>query len=532
MAKIYGELKRAQLEQQSSDPTGIVSRMYSNVAVPTAARAKYHNGSSWKTLAFTDEIPAASGNYITIAVTADTYTVDWSSGLHQRISFTQSCLVSFSNWQSGYDHKLSIENASSGQNSGLNVVFDLDEQFCTDNFHPLPLIGNDVQTFIWQYNASVTKNWQSIRMTNSGHIPAGIPLNIEFCPQSKAMIYGLNTNPFWETRSFAKQSNKHFLYDMISGVRRQANVAIASLATDIAIACDGSYAVIVGTASSYQSAIGLSEGYGPVGGVQPAVIPTGAAYAAACNPRLPFAYVVGHATTPFISAYFKTQASPIVAASPQFIKVSNPGTLPSGTIVGLAFHPLKNLLYALDQTNGVINCYVFNSGGFGTNTQVATGLTITAAGTGNGKRIAVHPKGTYIAVISSTNLVVYPLDASGIPVIASAITPAVGPIGSPRGIKWDLTGRFLYLSTAATTDGAMMYYDFGLATNLNNGPYFIGPMANATAASGGIGVHPSNLFTAWSVDLSVGPFYCSMYNSSFTTTIPEFKYFRTFYSHG
>lgn len=532
MAKIYGELKRAQLEQLPSDPTGIVSRMYSNVTSPTDARAKYHNGSSWKTLAFTDEIPAASGTAITISVTGDTYTVDWSSGLYQKLIFTQSCLVSFTNWQSAFDHKLSIENFSSNQNSGLNVVFDLDEQFCTDNFHPLPVVGNDVQTFVWYYNASITKNWQSIRMTAPAHVPASIPLNIEFCPQSKSMIYGMIGAPFWETRSFAKQSNKFFLYDMIGGIRRAANVATASLATDLAVSCDGSYCVISNTATNFAYAIGLSEGYGTVLGVSPAVLPAGAGYAAACNPRLPFSYVIGHATTPFISAYFKNQANPIVAASPQFLKVSNPGTLPNGTIVGLAFHPLKNILYALDQTNGVINCYVFNSGGFGTNTQVSTGLTITAAGTGNGKRLAVHPKGTYIAVISSTNLVVYPLDGSGIPVVASAINPAVGPIGAPRAIKWDLTGRFLYLSTNAATDGAMMYYDFGLLTNLNNGPYLIGPMANATLGDGGIGVHPSNLFTAWSVNLAVGPFYCSMYNSSFTSTIPEFKYFRTYYSHG
>lgn len=524
--KIYGELKRSQLEQLTADPTGLVSRIYSNVLTPTAARPKFYNGTAWKSLAYTDEILAPTGVYYNAGlISTATATINWANGTRQRITVAANAVVSFSNWQEGYDHTLVLENTSVNYYDSRKVVFNLAEQYCVDNFHPLPIAPNDRQVITWHYNSSFNKAWENIAIT-AGMVPAIQPFNIEFDPKSKNMIFCSPTSPHWETRSFNGTSN---MYGFSNGARLITNVAKVGSALDSAIACDGTYHALVSSAAPFQGAAPISMGYGGTIYVTPTTAPTGVGYAIATHPWMPHFYVVGHATTPFITAYQKNFATPVVAATPGFVKMTNPATLPAGTIVGLAFHPIKSILYAIEQATGLIKCYAFTFLGFGTVTDVSTGLTMTAAGTGAGKRIAVSPKGDYIAVISSTSVVVYPLDASGIPVVASAITPSVAPPAACYSVKWDHTGRFLYLTCSAATDNAMIYYDFGTNNNLTLGYYSLSNMSNATAGTG-FGIHPSNLFMAWAVNIVSGPYYTGMFNSA-STTAPTFKYFRTYYSH-
>jgi hypothetical protein len=147
---------------------------------------------------------------------------------------------------------------------------------------------------------------------------------------------------------------------------------------------------------------------------------------------------VGHATSPFITAYNWT-------SSGFGTKYTNPATLPAGTTRGVAFSPSGNAVAAAHDNSPAITAYPWSISGFGT--KFTNPVTVP---TGSGFSTAFAPNGNTVAVGHDTTPFVsaYPWSISGFG--TKFTNPATLPTGTGNGVAFTPASDAIAVAHATT----------------------------------------------------------------------------------
>jgi WD40 repeat protein len=174
------------------------------------------------------------------------------------------------------------------------------------------------------------------------------------------------------------------------------------------------------------------------------------------------AVAIGHATTPFCSAYPIVQVG--VGSGVFGSKYSNPGALPAAAVLGAAFSPTGDYIAANTATTPFLQVWAFDiANGWGTASSNPSVLP-TAGGTGGtGKQIAWRPQGDFIAMAMSSSpyIAVYAFNrATG--AIGSNVCTLSGsyiPAATINGLAWSPDGQWLI--GACTSSPYLYVWNFG-----------------------------------------------------------------------
>jgi hypothetical protein len=147
---------------------------------------------------------------------------------------------------------------------------------------------------------------------------------------------------------------------------------------------------------------------------------------------------VGHATSPFITAYNWT-------SSGFGTKYTNPATLPAGTTRGVAFSPSGNAVAAAHDNSPAITAYPWSISGFGT--KFTNPVTVP---TGSGFSTAFAPNGNTVAVGHDITPFVsaYPWSISGFG--TKFTNPATLPTGTGNGVAFTPASDAIAVAHATT----------------------------------------------------------------------------------
>ena len=143
------------------------------------------------------------------------------------------------------------------------------------------------------------------------------------------------------------------------------------------------------------------------------------------NKKLPDYFIaVAHTSSPYVTAY-------PWSASGFGTKFTNPGTLPVGGGLGVAFSPLGTEIAVAHDTSPYVTAYPWSAAGFGTKFTNPGTLPV-----GIGRSVAFGPSGTEIAVAhtSSPYVTAYPWSASGFG--TKFTNPGTLPAGIGRSVAF------------------------------------------------------------------------------------------------
>lgn len=455
MAKIYGQLERAQLEQIVGNPAGaLTGRIYADVTTPAAAIPYFYNGTAWVQLATLTVGGAFAGGNAT-----GTVNVNWANGLTQKFTLTGNSIFTFSNPVEGQEHKLLIAQDPSTQfyvrfpsdvdwgsgrsvlqyiETGDTAIFSFKRftaikaasaspaapvgvqsipagaaQHCSA--HPnlrSVAVGHATSPFVasYQYNRRVVGS----KLTAPVSLPAGQVNWTAYGNKGNAFLMAMTTTPF-------VQGYGWFDNDFGSSVANPGTLPAGTSAASVAFSPRDDMVAVASNGSPFLQVYPWSDaaGFGAKLG-NPVTLPAGIANVCAFSPDNLFVGV-GHATTPFMSVY------PITSAA-FGTKVADAGSLPPAAVLCMAWSPSGKYLAVGTGTTPFLVIYNWN-GTFG----ATLSLPITPAGQIN--NITWSPNEDFIAIAcaSAPFLYIFPFAAG---VVSAAVTLGGNPAAAPTGIQW------------------------------------------------------------------------------------------------
>ncbi len=455
---VQGELQKAQLEQIASTsptptPTG---RVYMDVTAPLAAIPKVYDGTAWRSLRMGQTTATIEQN------SAKAVTVDWSTGLYQQVTLTDSCTISFSNPVEGEIHTLVVKQTINQYVPYLYTFNMADQDPRRKNYQPIGPIpyGND-RVHRWFYKAGIraaltTIPANHISMANFG--PATLITGIAIAPDLKNAAMGRTTSPYTTNYTLVEtETTKAHPF----GAAYATATAAAAQVVGVAYSPDNrSIFYATGTSPYIEGHVTCSLGVGTTVFTDPGILPTGAARCVAVHGSGLWAGV-GHTTSPFMSVY------PVVGMS-FGTKIADPGTLPAAAVTSLAWSPQGDYIAAVSQSTPFLQVWpwtINTSTGNGTfGTVVANPGILPAGGPAGslGKGVAWRPQGDYIAVAMTTTpyLYVVPFNRStgayGTALTISALS------GAAVCVQWTPDGQYLLVGTGTTP--YFYCYDFSAFT--------------------------------------------------------------------
>lgn len=464
--KVLGQLEHAQLEQNAGNPTGTpTGRVYADITNPLAAVPMFYNGTAWKQL-------IAQGVTLVSQNSGKACTVDWSTGINQRVVLTDNAIISFSNPQSGQVHNLVVSQAAKNS-TAANYLYKfnmIDQDPQGKAYQPrkwLPM--GESETWSWYYQAGIKAAYatipQQVTTLNTSFLPAGVPSCGQWSPGGESLWIGHATSPFASTVATYMGRNQPFLQVAVG------NTAWAAASTGVSYSPDGNFACFSSATSPYlqgrwtHSGVQNGPGEGAIGVnafADPGTLPTGAGRCVSIHPSSAFV-AIGHTTTPFMSAY------PIDPKGAFGTKITNPVTLPAAAVTGLGWSPVGDFLTVGSGTTPFIQTYPFTftggTGSFGAVCANPGTLPNDGPAGGGPDQIAWRPQGDFIAFLSNTlgqYLYVYPFNRStaayGVVLTQNYTFPA-----KPVSVKWTPDGQYLVFGIGGTTPYFVML-DFSALT--------------------------------------------------------------------
>lgn len=489
--KVLGQLEVAQLEQISGTSTtpAARARIYADITDPLNAIPTFYNGTTWKQLAF---VTTTSSSTFVSQNSGKACTVDWSTGLNQKVVLTDNAIISFSNPQSDLTHRLVVvqNNASLTIGDGaaysyrLNMI-DQGLQNQSVSYQPSrtpPLAKLDIYT--WVYKANIQSGYATIPSftSNPQTAPLSAVAGIDISPDGTMLIAGSSSTPFvsYYPLSFVGTTNNNPL-----GLRNYVTptAAVAAI-VGVAFAPNRNMVFYASGTSPYIQGFFLDRQTGISTAIaNPGTLPAGAAQSIAISPN--GLYVgVGHTTTPFLSVYPFTGAA-------YGTKLANPAALPAAQVTSFAWSPTGDFIAAASRTTPFIQAWAFSGnttgGTFGAAVSNPSPLPADGPVGQLGKGIAWRPQGDYIAMAMETTpyLYVVPFNrttaAFGTPLSVSG----AGIAAACKAVQWSPCGQYLIVVGASP---GLYVIDFSAFT-IGTPVAFDG--SNPGAQVNDVTVHPS-----------------------------------------
>lgn len=500
MSQVDGYLKRAQLEPVNGstflvDPAeAIPARVVADIDDTGDIKPYFHNGTDWKEIQLTPTTEGVVSQNSTKACT-----VDWSTGLVQRVLLTDNALISFINPQEGQIHRLIVaqnQTNTLGLNGNVySYAFNMTDQDCgVFPYQPeAPINYGQSRNFSWLYRANARAGYATIPSITwpAAQIGAVARFGSSFSPNGTMFASGRGTSIFHDYLRVlgGNPSQKTPLAGVLNSP--VAPLTAQSGVNGIRFHPSGNYVFnAIGSTPFVEAYATIDRGV-PVGNrfADPAIIPTGTANCIDVYPNGQY-FVVGHATTPFFSAYSFNGGQPVKLANPASLLT----TLPSAVV----FNPLGGFMATNNATSPFLKTYNFtDAAGTGTiGSQIADPSTIPTGGSGAAalRTLAWRPQGDYIAMAignTAPYLYIVPFSRStgtyGVP-----ITVTVGLITQQvYAINWTPDGQYLIVGTATGGASSLFVFDFSLGT-IGTAVAFDG--SAPTVQINDIAVHPSGEF--------------------------------------
>lgn len=479
--KVNGQLEIAQAEQLAADPAlAPTGRFYANIANPLSALLKYFDGTTWQTLKTTSTTQVISQN------SGKNVTVNWATGLHQKVVLTDHCTISFTNPQEGEIHRLFVvQNNTFGSNVADIKRYNLNMPGQATQRQPYQPIGvlsqGVVTTYEWFYSANIQPGKSSI---GEGYdaAPTTAVAGMSISPDGKILVSGGTTTPF--TSYFG-------VYDTPAEVQTQLVAKATPTPPAAAAAVKGTVFtpdmraifVVSGTTPFIQ---GWALDRGVASGTaftNPGTLPTGAGQCIAMHPS-GFFVGVGHTTTPFMSIY------DLLATGTSYgygAKATNPVTLPAAQVNALAWCDQGDYIAAASQTTPFIQVWSWVNGIFGTASTNPSTLPAGGPAGQLGHGIAWRPQGDYIAMAMTASpfLYVVPFDratgAFGTALTINALASAA------TSVAWTPCGQYLVVTNNASPG----LYVFDFSTGTIGTPMTFSPGSSPGAAVNDVVIHPN-----------------------------------------
>ncbi len=463
--KVLGQLEGAQLEQVASPTTTPAStgRIYMDITTPTAAVPMVYNGSAWRTIRLGQSSAVISQN------SGKSVTINWATGLNQKVVLTDSCVINFSNPQAGEIHSLTVLQAPSSTVGTVTppylYTFNMTDQ--ATQWQPYQPIGAlpaaQSKNYLWFYATGIdtaealVNNQNQVSLT----VPLAAPVGMCMTPYGTAVAMGSSSTPFVSVYNLFPNTLQ---YQSPIGTRNLVTPATAvGTVTCMAYTPYGKSVFLSSTTTPFIGGYYLDRDTG-VGTAfaNPGTIPTGAGQCIAVHPAGRFVGV-GHTTTPFMSVYPIHSSTGGVTAEIG-VKLANPAQLPDAQVNAMAWHPHGDYLAAVSQTTPFIRCWahaVTLAGALGA--VVANPAVLPAGGpaAGASKALAWRPQGDYLAFGMSVTPYIYVVPFSrttglfGTPLTITSI-----PGGAITAVRWSPCGTYLLVSGATFF---LQIYDFSAA---------------------------------------------------------------------
>lgn len=457
MAKIYGQLDSAQLEQLTSNPSVLpTGRIWMDVSSAAAAVPKVFDGSNVRKLRMDSVLPVVSQN------SGTSCTVDWSTGLYQEVILTGHCVIGFANPQSGQEHVLVITQRAM-ENAGILAVPYIYRLNMTDQdpqrgpYQPTaPPQSSENHTYRWFYVAGIRAGYGTIPFVsvNPSTLPASQSNGIDISPDGLFVCSGNTTTPF---------ASVYQIYDSAIGLKygnknRVTPTAAAAAINGVAYSVDGDVIFTVGGTTPFIQGWYADRGTGVTVLSNPGTLPAGAGQSLSVHPS-GGALITGHTTSPFMTGW------PLTAGA-YGTKYTNPGTLPAAQVNAIEFSKTGDYVAVSSGTTPFIQVWPFDIiNGFGTVVPNPASLPHGGASAG-GKGIDWRPQGDYIAMCSSsaTDNYLYVVGfnrATG--AFGSVVSTASDTLGAAAlCCQWTPDGQYLLVGNSATP--FLYVYDFSAAT--------------------------------------------------------------------
>ncbi len=457
--KVDGQLDNAQLENLADanpSPTP-VGRVYVDTTTPGDETAKIFLKGAWR------EIILAQSSSLISQDSGKACTVNWATGLNQKVVLTDNCTISFSNPQEGQAHLLTVVQRATdllASATAFAYTLNMSDQACgRDAYQPIPTLrSSEARTHVWFYSGTVEAAYATIHAGYAAPttLPATLATAIDVHPDRDLVAFSRTSSPFMSSARFYDSGSTHF-WNVVAPV---AATAAAAQVVSCAYHPSGQMIVLASGTSPFVQMY-PTDNYGiPSLTVfpDPATLPTGAAKAIGMHPTGSHV-CVGHASSPFISVYPITNGFGV--------KLTDPASLPVAQVNAAQFCPQGDYLAVASQTTPFLEVYPFSTvSGFGAKLTAPSTLPSggpPAALSGHG--LAWNPAGTFLAVASSVTpyLFVYPFSRSsgtfGVPT-----TPFVtgAPAAVINAVAWSPCGNFL----AAGNATSMYLYDMSAGAGL------------------------------------------------------------------
>ncbi len=410
----------------------------------------------WKVKSGASSQAAVAYPVVSTAATTKATTINWATGLTQKVSLQANTIISFSNPVEGAVHTLLVS-----QDTAVSAPWMYNFNMPTQdprrgNFQPKGVLAvGNTDVYKWMYSTgikpAVTEANSEIAFAPTA--PATLITGLDLSPDGKTLLGGQTSSPYsvaWEiTESLVDDLTPFGLKNITTPA------ALAAQALGIAYAKDNKSVFTVGGTTPYAQGWNTNRGIPTTVFGNNADLPAGAGKCIAFSPD-GLAIAVGHATTPYISTY------PYIgnfAAG----KSTDPGTLPPGTVTGVAFSPQSDFLTIVSKTTPYIRTWAFSTpfsahafGAVVSNPGVLpadgpTGLV--------GRQVAWRPQGDFIAMCMDTTPYIYVVPfnrttaAYGAPLTVTNV-----PAGAATSIAWTPCGQFLLVG--CDTSPYFYIYDF------------------------------------------------------------------------
>lgn len=520
MAQIDGYLKRAQLEQVNGstflvDPAqALPARVVADIDDTGDIKPYFHNGTDWKEIALKQ-----SADGVISTNSGKACTIDWSTGLVQRVVLTDNALISFSNPQEGETHRLIVAQnqtpVASNYGNVYSYALDMIDQDCGQfSYQPeAPIPFAQERQIVWLYKSSSRVAYANVPSTSwDAGIVGGVAHQMcSFNADGSMLVVSRGTTPFHDYLRVGKTNVSAW-----SPIRASLNSPVTPLAAAGAVLAvkyhqTGDYVFTASSTSPYIEGYPILDRNVPITAkyANPVTLPAGAATSLDVHPNGQYVGV-GHATTPFMSIYGFTGLA--ISA-----KLANPLSLPAAQVNVLAFNPVGGYLAAVSGLGPYIQTWTFtDAGGVGTIGAVSANpstLPVGAAATLGTRSMCWRPQGDFIALAvgnTAPYLYIVPFNRStgsyGTP-----ITIANGLVAQEiRAINWSPDGQYLIVGT--TTAGSTSIYMFDFSTIATGASTALGSpitwdSTQPIVAVNDIVVHPS------------GEYFVAIFNASPWATV-------------
>lgn len=499
--KVNGQLEVAQIEIMTGEPAlAPRARIIYDKAVE---KAKLHNGTSFKTLAFES---TSTNAWYNAGNSGSSITIDWANGVNQRLTLSANCLISFTGASDGEKYTLLVENVST---SMFGYYFNIGAQDAQSKQISPPWMGySETRIHEFTYRSSPP---------SANNIGGGSDSSQFTFTNGAASIYALDIRETSKdintlmcvTSGAANQLNSYrgkSFYNVFEWGYKSGTSLTANDVSSVKCSPSKQYFAFSYVVSPYIGVTTFTEPCTITSFSNPGTLPTGGGTSVDWHPT-ERAIIVSHSTSPYLSAYPFSSAA--IGS-----KYANPSTLPPSTCHAVAFSPFGDYVAALHTTTPFISVYAFTTAsGFGAKSADVSPLPSASSSNVGPRGIAWSPDGSFILVSMATTPFIYQIPftrSSGVMGTPLAAPGANTPGAEVKTISFSKDGQWVFLgwngganifpfsSTTGITWASPAAISFG-AQNFkdsvwsNYGPrVFYVTATNAYPQSATVGYYPKN----------------------------------------